>query len=483
MSFRAKLLLMFSISVVIVVALVSAIVSATLRDSFERLDQERTAALITQFRNEFTRRGQEVSQRVAAIAERDSTLRMAADLGRPNADPSPYVNEASAVAAAHQLDLLEFVSPDGTIISSAQWPARFGYKEEFLAQPADWPAQPAFLRREEVADGAILALIAVRPVPAAGSQLLYVAGGERLDKSFLATLVLPEGVRAMFYRSTGLRFSPAALTDTSGPVPQADALGPLIAEVLRAKRESSQMISWSNDAAGDEMLHAIPLSGRDGEVLGVFILGSSRREIVTVERHLGWVALLVACAGVLLGIVLSGWVAARVTQPVDELADAARQIARGNLDARVYTSAKDELGDLAAVFNRMTRDLSDHRDRLVQAERVAAWRELARRLAHELKNPLFPLQITVENLVRARERDPGQFDEVFQESTRTLLAELANLKAIIGRFSDFARMPAPQVQRADLNDIVRNALKVFEARFAGGNGSPAIRVETALDAR
>lgn len=482
MSFRAKLLLMFSISVVIVVALVSAIVSATLRTSFERLDEERTSALVTQFRNEFSRRRQEVSQRVAAVAERESTLRMAADLGHPNADPSPYVNEASALAAAHQLDLLEFVSSDGTIVSSAQWPARFGYKEEFLTQAGDWLAQPAFLRREEVADGTILGLVAVRPVRAGGS-VLYVAGGERLDKSFLASLVLPEGLRAMLYRTTGPHFSPAALTDATGPVPQADTLGRLIAEVLRERRESSQMISWSNDAAGDEMLHAIPLSGRDGEVLGVFILGSSRREMVAVERHIGWVALLVACAGILLGILLSGWMATLVTRPVDDLADAAQQVAKGNLYARVYTTAKDELGDLAAAFNRMTGDLSDQRDRLVQAERVAAWRELARRLAHELKNPLFPLQITVENLVRAREHDPGQFDEVFQESTRTLLAELANLKAIIGRFSDFARMPAPQVQRVDINDVVCNALKVFEARFAAGDRGAPIRAESDLDGK
>ena len=83
----------------------------------------------------------------------------------------------------------------------------------------------------------------------------------------------------------------------------------------------------------------------------------------------------------------------------------------------------------------------------MQAERVAAWRELARRLAHELKNPLFPLQLTVENLVRAREQSPEQFDEVFRESSSTLLAEIANLKTIISRFSEFSRMPQPQFQR------------------------------------
>ena len=104
----------------------------------------------------------------------------------------------------------------------------------------------------------------------------------------------------------------------------------------------------------------------------------------------------------------------------------------------------------------------------MQAERVAAWRELARRLAHELKNPLFPLQITVENLQRARERT-RKFDEVFRESTGTLLAELANLKTIIDRFSDFSKMPPPQFESVDVNEIVRGVMKLFDAQLAAQN--------------
>jgi nitrogen fixation/metabolism regulation signal transduction histidine kinase len=129
----------------------------------------------------------------------------------------------------------------------------------------------------------------------------------------------------------------------------------------------------------------------------------------------------------------------------------------------------------------MTRELLEQRDRLLQAERVAAWRELARRLAHELKNPLFPLQITVENLQRARAAHPDEFDEVFRESTATLLAELGKMRGIIGRFSDFAKMPQPQLETVDLNALVRDSLKLFEAQMAAAAVTP--RLELAADLR
>src|SRR3989440_8191047 len=101
----------------------------------------------------------------------------------------------------------------------------------------------------------------------------------------------------------------------------------------------------------------------------------------------------------------------------------------------------------------MSEQLIEQRDRAIQAERVAAWRELARRLAHELKNPLFPLQLTVENLLRAREQGSAEFEEIFRESSATLLAEISNLKAIISRFSEFSKMPQPQLQPVHVNEI------------------------------
>src|SRR5260221_7980226 len=165
--------------------------------------------------------------------------------------------------------------------------------------------------------------------------------------------------------------------------------------------------------------------------------------------------------------------------PVEELADGAREMASGNWDAHIRAGGGGEIAQLAQAFNGMTGRLAAQKEQLVQTERVAAWRELARRLAHELRNPLFPLQITVENLQRARQLDAKQFLEVFTESTATLKAELANLNTIVGRFSDFSKMPAPPFAKVNVNEILRGAVKLFEAQF-NAVGKPTITTECFL---
>jgi nitrogen fixation/metabolism regulation signal transduction histidine kinase len=209
------------------------------------------------------------------------------------------------------------------------------------------------------------------------------------------------------------------------------------------------------------------------------LLAHSRRDLVQFLYDIRTVAFTVGGAGILMAILLSLWMAARFTRPVEQLAEAARSVGAGNWDTRVDIPNTDELGELAEAFNTMTHEIISQRARLLQAERVAAWRELARRLAHELKNPLFPLQITVENLLRSRDLPPGEFDEIFQESTTTLLAEIANLKTIIGRFSDFSKMPHPQLQRIQVNDLLKRIVTLHEPQF-NAPGKPPINAQLHL---
>ena len=477
MSFRSKVFAIFLVTVLASVSLVAYGVSYYTRRSFEAMDSQRSEALVAQFNKEFAQRGEVVVQQVENITNADVTVRMALDLARPSADASLYVHDANGAAQEHGLNFVEFVNTDGTLISSAQYPARVGYKNDWVTNVKDWRGSSAFLKKEELPDGVELSLTAVR-TQSVGDRNLYVIGGRRLDQNFLASLVLPSGMRALLYRNLEANFVPTALADASGPVPQTDLLQPLIEQVQQQSTPQTliKTIDWTSDPASSETFHAMPLTGRNGEVLGVLLLGSSRKELVTLRREILKTAALVALAALFIGLLVSWWVSRRITRPVEELANGARDVASGRWDTHIDVKGSDEIGQLAAAFNDMTRTLASQKEKLVQTERVAAWRELARRLAHELRNPLFPLQITVENLQRARQLGPQQFQEVFSEATATLKAELSNLNTIVGRFSDFSKMPAPQFTRVNVNEVLRNAVRLFEPQFTAV-GKPSIATE------
>lgn len=448
---------------VVVVAALAWTVSALTRSAFDRMNEERTLALVRQFQREFDRRGDEVVQEVETIARGEAAARMALDLHRAQPDFGAYVGEAKAIADSHRLDFLEFVDGQRRIVSSAQWPAKFGYQDPSL-DLASIPKR-AYLKEENLPQGSALGLFAVRP--ATGGEL-FVAGGKRLDQDFLESLDLPAGTRALLYENVGPAFSAEHVIDSSGKEEGTEKIEPIVREVLGDGKEHTATVRWTASRTDDEIMHAIPLAGQSGRLAGVLLISSSLRAYVELNRRVRDIGLLAGGAGILLMILISTWAAGRVTRPVEQLATAARSVARGDLGVKVEVASKDELGELADAFNRMTRELREQSDRLVQAERVAAWRELARRLAHELKNPLFPLQLTVENLVRAHTQNQQVFEEMFRESTATLLAEIANLKSTIGRFSEFSRMPQPNFQQVDLNDLVQQVARVFQAQWQAG---------------
>jgi two-component system, NtrC family, nitrogen regulation sensor histidine kinase NtrY len=488
MSFRRKLLAVFALTVFLSVAAVTWLASAVTRRAFQRSEDERAATLVAQFRREFNRQGEIVTQRVAAIADSEALNHMALALNRAPADSGPYFEFAKTIAENDQLDFLEFVEADGTIVSSAQWPEKFGYPESSFASLAAEANQGSFLQQELLQDSAELGLFAVRATRA-GEHPVYVVGGRRLDKSFLSALDMPTGMRVLLYQNRGERFSTALIVDPSqglaASAHPASKLQPLIESVRQSKQEQTGTVQWSSDPAEGEEFHAIPLVGIGSDngqhLLAILLIGNSRSTYVALMRHIRSAALMAGSGGIVLAILLSTWAAGRVTRPVEQLAHAAQEVAAGHWNTRVELEGKDELSQLADSFNRMTAELLEQKERLIQAERVAAWRELARRLAHELKNPLFPLQLTVENLVRARQHTPEQFEEVFRESSRTLLAEIANLKGIISKFSDFSKMPQPQLRPVQVNEVIRDLTKLFQAQLAVP-GRAKIGCELQLDA-
>ncbi|HXK61498.1 MAG TPA: ATP-binding protein [Acidobacteriota bacterium] len=466
MSFRTRLLLIIGTAVVAASTAGTWILLVTTTRAFEQLDEQRRAALLQQFRRSFEIRGEEIAKRVRAIAEADSSRRMVIDMAKPGGNAAAYVNHAQELAAQHSLDFLEIVSETGTIISSAQWPARYGYPHPLADRLRTLGDEQVFLSKQELPDGPAIAILTAVPVRAAGSEL-HIVAGQRLDRQFLSALALPLGMRLYLYPNFQPRFSKELMVGTEAKPddPDPDRLAPVVETVLETGREYGTVVFSSRDVADSQRVQGIPLEGLDGELLAVVMVASSRREITQLRRFIGITGLMAGIGGVLLGLGAGWWATQRVTKPIQKLAEGARRVTLGDWDTRVYIYSRDEIGDLAKAFNRMTDQLLEQRDRLVQAERVAAWREVARRLAHEIKNPLFPLQITTENLQRAKACHPDQFDEVFEESTRAILTELNSLKTIVSNFSEFARMPPPRLEPVDLNEIVTEKAKLFQSQL------------------
>ena len=500
MSLRQKLLLLLSLTVSAAVAAVAWTVLVRVRQVFDERDRQETALFVSQFQREFQHRSADVASSVERMAATERMRSMAFELAQTG-DGSPYLTEAANLAQDAQLDFLEIVGPDGNVVSSAQWPARFGYPEPAASQIAQAP----FLKREELPDGStalgLFAVRAVRRTETAGTgtePVVRLIGGERLDQSFLADLPAAPGMQVSLY-SDGVTsaatspdgattpnttpigaFDPKRLVGATGGVSGAARYQPLIEAALKTGQQTSGILYLTDRREDSVSATAIPLKSESGTVLAVLTVAISRAGMVQAQQHIRAISYGVAAAGILISVLFSLWIAARISRPIERLARAAEEVAHGNWEARVADPGKgrDELSVLARSFNHMTGELASQRERLVQSERVAAWRELARRLAHELKNPLFPLQLTVENLVRARELPEAEFDEVFRESTATLGMEIANLKTIIGRFSDFSKMPKPELEPIDARDVVERVLSLYGN--AASQGDAQIRFESDL---
>ncbi|MEL6714607.1 MAG: ATP-binding protein, partial [Planctomycetota bacterium] len=163
-------------------------------------------------------------------------------------------------------------------------------------------------------------------------------------------------------------------------------------------------------------------------------------------------------AVLLLAVLVTIVVARRTTRPIQELEGFTRRVASGDLDAQVPVHGKDELGDLARSFNRMTTQLKENRAQLVKAEKDAAWREMARQVAHEIKNPLTPIQLSASLLERAHREGSPEFESILARTIDVVQRQVENMRGIARDFYRFAgehRAPA-----------LVDAREVLEEQFA-----------------
>jgi len=415
------------------------VLSDNYREGYER--RQRTAESLA--RQELSRLEGEVGRTVESLAQRDGfyvggllvelekfggTLVQPAlgqVLGRLREQGTPMMK-------ALGLDILMVLDGRAEVLFAPHYrPAQHETDRARVELAAATGGRPFFAREPIIRGDRIgqeLVVEAARTV-SRGPYQATVVGGRVIDRDVLAALRQDEAVTARVVDAEG-----AVLVALAG--------------------------DWSDPARGP--IFRLPLAGADGRPVAFIEMAVSQAELETVLRQVTLLSAGLGGAALLVTVLLGSWVAARMTRDLDELVVGAQAASRGDLDHQVPVRTRDEIGAVAEAFNTMMIDLKDSKERLVMAERVAAWQEIARRLAHEIKNPLTPIQMSVETMRKTWAGKHPSFDEIFEESTQTVLEEAGRLKRIVSEFSEFARLPKPNRGPLDVNELVAGTLSLYQ---------------------
>ena len=355
------------------------------------------------------------------------------------------------------LDFLELLNQEGRVLSVGQWSTSYGRPDsaawEIVTQRGSFPSVHLRLVKDESVV-AVESFIRLDAAP----RTYYLVGGYALT---------PERVRDMGRRTGGSLY--VEMANGSRIVPTgvvAQDLGRLVDARLQ-EMEGTRFLTGrpaTGEAAG---ISRYTIRRPDGTAFGDFVLRISQARLTALVGELSGTFLALGAGVVVFAWGIGFWFARRITRPIEELAVAARRVGSGRAPGPMPAVTADEVGDLVRSFSQMTTDLSESRQQLVRAERIAAWREIARRMAHEIKNSLSPIQICVETIRRSHETGREDFDEIMAEAVQTVTDEVNSLKNLVNDFSRFARMPELLLKPEAPGPIVERAAALHEKNNRG----------------
>ena len=378
------------------------------------------------------------SQKLDVLARLESTREFLLEVDTSlleallQSDEHDVLDAAGDLAIRYALGVLEILDADATIVSSAQWPQRTGTRDE---QALEVPERIAVWSSVQTAGDPKIALLS-RATVRVGTRRLEIVAGRPVDADWLGNLV---GGGAS-----------AVLRPENGPVLSTTDGEPF--------------------ETGGADTRTVTLRDGDGAAVARIDVAVDRTSLERLLARLRWAVLVLVAIGGTIGAAAGAWIARRATRPIEETLRALDDVAAGEADYSFPQATRDGLEALPEAFSRLHRSLDEQSRRRAAAERVAAWREAARRIAHEVKNPLAPIRLTVENLVKARRQAPEMFDEMFSDGSRAILEEVAQLERLVNEFSRFARLPAPKPVPIDLDELLDSILVLYA-------GEPGLSVD------
>ncbi len=222
------------------------------------------------------------------------------------------------------------------------------------------------------------------------------------------------------------------------------------------------VITEEQAAGFDYMLAAAPLRAADRDSVLTIPLTLRQREIEREIDNLDRRLVLAAMLFILVGAAVGYPMAERIADPVNRLMRATRRIARGDFDARIAATSSDELRRLVEAFNHMSAELLRYRKELERTHRLEAWAEMARQVAHDIKNPLTPIQLSAEHLRRVHADRGRPLGPVLDGCIDSILSQVRLLRQIASEFSSFAAQPTPRIAQTDLVGLLEEVIHPYE---------------------
>jgi signal transduction histidine kinase len=256
------------------------------------------------------------------------------------------------------------------------------------------------------------------------------------ERDLFASGLLPTRTPDDVYRAIVLQRLPSYVsTDRIGTVPYLIAAAPI-------------------RGSGPDELLTVPLALRQREI---------DQEIDELDRGVHLASLFFILLGAAIGLSM----AERIADPVRRLTRATRLIARGDFDARIAVKSADELKRLVDAFNSMAAELKAQRTQLERTHRLEAWAEMARQVAHEIKNPLTPIQLSAEHLQRVHADRGRPMGPVLESCVSSILNQVHLLRQISAEFSNFASSPTARPSAVDIDEVVAEVIAPYATALAG----------------
>lgn len=469
MTIRAKLTMWFIFSAVLPAVVITVFAAGEAVRRFNVRAVEELGEAEERGENQLDRMKREIESKLLTIVNNDKFDTFVSSIeDNGGTIPDPFFAQKINEEFNLDLDFLSILDRNGIVISSMEWTAFAGKQDLQWNSISKLENGECLVGPTSNAEREILAL---RMVLWRGN--VGIIGGWALNEKFLSQF--RTSARAAVFLHNPLEGK--VISDRVSLRRLANELN----DILRRNDYRMPDKNQISLPSGEYLAASIPLVSNSSS--GTLLFLYPRKELDEEITGLITTFLVAAAAGILLATFLGLVISRRVANPLRQLIYGFDLVSLGDFNIRMKSRRKDELGDILDSFNRMVEDLESLRSQLLRSERLAAWQDVARKIAHEIKNPLSPIQISIETLRKVYDRRLAEFDSIFEESTQTILEEVEKIRHIVQEFSDFARMPEPSFQPTNLLEVVRKAIRLFRAQLSqielveGYQDLPAIQAD------